>query len=63
MSRLTIDRHAQLHGAILRAERLAAFTLASIRGQTAEEVAAEVLARLFAGPKGKQGETSNPSKP
>lgn len=45
---LSVDRHARLHGAILQAERLAAFTLTTIRGRTAEAVAAEVAARAIA---------------
>ena len=44
---LSVDRHARLHGAILQAERLAAFTLTTIRGRTAEEVAVEVAARVI----------------
>ena len=44
---LSVDRHARLHGAILQAERLAAFTLTTIRGRTAEAVAVEVAARAI----------------
>ena len=44
---LSVDRHARLHGAILQAERLAAFTLTTIRGRTAEEVAVEVASRVI----------------
>ena len=44
---LSVDRHARLHGAILQAERLAASTLTTIRGRTAEEVAVEVAARVI----------------
>ena len=43
----SVDRHARLHGAILQAERLAAFTLTTIRGRTAEEVAVEVASRFI----------------
>ena len=57
---LTVDRHARLHGAILQAERLAAFTLTTIRGRTASEVAAEVAARAITALRSK---TSNPSRP
>ena len=44
---LSVDRHARIHGAILQAERLAAFTLTTIRGRTAEAVAAEVAAKVI----------------
>ena len=44
---LSVDRHARLHGAILQAERLAAYTLTTIRGRTASEVAAEVASRAI----------------
>ena len=44
---LSVDRHARLHGAILQAERLATYTLTTIRGRTAEEVAVEVAARVI----------------
>jgi hypothetical protein len=50
---LSVDRHARLHGAILQAERLAAFTLTTIRGRTASEVAAEVASRAVAALKAK----------
>ncbi len=44
---LSVDRHARLHGAILQAERLAAFTLTTIRGRTAEAVALEVASKVI----------------
>jgi hypothetical protein len=44
---LSVDRHARLHGAILQAERLAALTLTTIRGRTAEAVAVEVAAKVI----------------
>ena len=44
---LSVDRHARLHGAILQADRLAAFTLTTIRGRTAEAVAVEVASRVI----------------
>jgi hypothetical protein len=59
-SPLTIEKHARLHGAILQAERLAAFTLTTIRGRTASEVAAEVAARAIQSLRSK---TSNPARP
>ena len=57
---LSVDRHARLHGAILQAERLAASTLTTIRGRTAEEVAVEVAAKVIHSLRSK---TSNPSPP
>ena len=62
MSRsLSIDRHAQLRSALLQAERLATYTLTSIHGRTAEEVAAEVASRAIAALKAKvQPEGSRP---
>ena len=57
---LSIEDHARLHGAILQAERMAAFTLATIRGRTAEEVAVEVASRAITALRSK---TSNPSRP
>ena len=57
---LSVDRHARLHGAILQAERLAAFTLTTIRGRTAEAVAVEVAAKVIHSLRSK---TSNPSPP
>lgn len=48
MRPLTIADQARLHGTLARAERMAAYALATIRGRTAEEVAAEVAARVFA---------------
>ena len=57
---LSVDRHALLHGAILQAERLAAFTLTTIRGRTASEVAAEVASRAITALRSK---ASNPSQP
>jgi len=46
-SPLTVEKHDRLHGAILQAERLAAYALTTIRGRTASEVAAEVAARAI----------------
>jgi hypothetical protein len=57
---LSVDRHARLHGAILQAERLAAFTLTTIRGRTAEAVAVEVASRVINSLRSK---ASNPSRP
>lgn len=48
MSRpLSIEDHSRLRSALIQAERMAAFTLTSIRGRTAEEVAAEVASRVI----------------
>lgn len=44
----SIADHARAHGAILAAERLASYTLTSIRGMTAEQVAAAVASRAIA---------------
>ena len=57
---LSVDRHARLHGAILQAERLAAYTLTTIRGRTAEEVALEVASKVI---HSLTSRTSNPSRP
>ena len=46
-SPLTIEKHARLHGAIRQAERLAAYTLTTIRGRTAEAVALEVASKVI----------------
>ena len=59
-SPLTIETHDRLHGAILQAERLATYTLTTIRGRTASEVAAEVAARAIQSLRSK---TSTPSRP
>ncbi len=52
---LTVERHERIHGALIQAERLAAYALATIRGRTAEEVAAEVAARALASLRQKGG--------
>ena len=57
---LSVDRHARLHGAILQAERLAAFTLTTIRGRTASEVAAEVAARAIQSLRSKTSTSARP---
>lgn len=58
---LSIEDHSRLHSALLQAERLATYTLTSIRGRTAEEVAAEVASRAIAALKAKvQPEGSRP---
>ena len=44
---LSVDRHARIHSALIQAERLAAYTLATIRGRTAEAVAVEVAAKVI----------------
>ena len=59
-SKLTVETHDRLRHALIQAERLAAFTLTTIRGRTASEVAAEVAARAIQSLRSK---TSNPSKP
>ena len=46
-SPLTIETRDRLRHALIQAERLAAFTLTTIRGRTAEEVAVEVAARVI----------------
>jgi hypothetical protein len=46
-SPLTIETHARLRLALIQAERLAAFTLTTIRGRTAEAVAVEVASRVI----------------
>ena len=46
-SPLTIETHDRLRHALIQAERLAASTLTTIRGRTAEEVAVEVAARVI----------------
>jgi hypothetical protein len=43
--RVSIDRHAALHREILHAERMATYALATMKGKTAEQVAAEVASR------------------
>ena len=57
---LSVDRHARIHSALIQAERLAAYTLTTIRGRTAEEVAVEVAARVIHSLRSK---ASNPSRP
>jgi hypothetical protein len=54
-SRLTIEQHERLHSALVQAERLAAFALANIKGQTAAQVAAAVAARAVAALRQKGG--------
>ena len=46
-SPLTIETHDRLRHALIQAERLAASTLTTIRGRTAEAVAVEVAARVI----------------
>jgi hypothetical protein len=54
MSRpLTIETHDRLRLALIQAERAAAYTLTTIRGRTAEEVAVEVASRAVAALKAK----------
>ena len=57
---LSVDRHARLHGAILQAERLATYTLTTIRGRTASEVAAEVAARAIQSLRSKTSTSARP---
>ena len=57
---LSVDRHARLQGAILQAERLAAFTLTTIRGRTAEAVAVEVAARVIHSLRSKTSTSARP---
>jgi hypothetical protein len=57
---LSVDRHARLHGAILQAERLAAYALTTIRGRTAEEVALEVASKVI---NNLTSKASTPSRP
>jgi hypothetical protein len=45
---VSVEDQCQLHAAFMRAERLAAYACAAIRGRTAAEVAAEVGARAIA---------------
>ncbi len=52
-SPLTVEKHSRLRLALIQAERLAAFTLTTIRGRTASEVAAEVASRAVAALKAK----------
>jgi hypothetical protein len=59
-SPLTVEKHDRLRLALIQAERLAAYTLATIRGRTASEVAAEVASRAVTALRSK---TSNPSRP
>lgn len=44
---LSIEDHSRLHSALIQAERAACYTLTTIRGRTASEVAAEVAARAI----------------
>ena len=44
---LSIETHDRLRHALIHAERLATYTLTTIRGRTASEVAAEVAARTI----------------
>ena len=46
-SPLTIETHDRLRHALIQAERLAASTLTTIRGRTAEAVAVEVAAKVI----------------
>lgn len=57
---LSIEDHSRLHSALIQAERAACYTLAAIRGRTAEEVAAEVASRAIAVLRSK---ASTPSRP
>jgi hypothetical protein len=59
---LSIEDHSRLHSALIQAERLAAFTLTTIRGRTAEEVAVEVAARVIHSLRSK-AQPSTPSRP
>jgi hypothetical protein len=60
---LCVADHSRMHGALVQAERLAAFTLASIRGQTAEQVAAAVASRALAALRGRVEKPAATSKP
>ena len=57
---LSIEDHSRLHSALVQAERLAAYTLTTIRGRTAEAVAVEVAARVIHSLRSKP---STPSRP
>jgi hypothetical protein len=57
---LTVEKHDRIHSAILQAERLAAYTLTTIRGRTAEAVALEVASRVI---NSLTSKTSDPSRP
>jgi hypothetical protein len=59
-SPLTVEKHSRLRLTLIQAERAAAYTLTTIRGRTASEVAAEVAAKVIHGLRSK---TSNPSRP
>jgi hypothetical protein len=59
-SPLTVEKHDRMHSALVHAERLAAYTLTTIRGRTASEVAAEVAARAI---RSLREKASNPSRP
>ncbi len=59
-SPLTVEKHDRIHSALVHAERLAAFTLTTIRGRTAEEVALEVASKVI---HSLTSRTSNPSRP
>lgn len=43
---ISIEDHSRIHSALIQAERLAAFTLTTIRGRTAGAVAVEVAAKV-----------------
>jgi hypothetical protein len=57
---VSIETHSRIHSALVHAERLATYTLTTIRGRTASEVAAEVAAKVIHGLRSK---ASNPSRP
>ena len=59
-SPLTIETHDRLRHALVHAERLAAFTLTSIRGRTAEAVAVEVAARVIHSLRSKTSTSARP---
>ena len=44
---LSIETHDRLRHALIHAERLATYTLTTIRGRTAEAVAVEVASRVI----------------
>ena len=59
-SPLTIETHARLRHALIQAERLAASTLTTIRGRTAEAVAVEVAAKVIHSLRSKTSTSESP---
>ncbi len=59
-SPLTVEKHSRLRFALIQAERAAAYTLTTIRGRTASEVAAEVAAKAIQSLRSKTSTTARP---